>query len=253
MFNYSNTKVTMELRDVLASTDENGKPFKLWDFDTHLWLPHAAQDFISIPDIEKMVIDRYYFRQIGFETIERFHHYFRAKTREIVPYYNRLFKTVEIMDSIDDPFGNVDVTETFEQTSTGSSSGSESGTTSNNSRETAHKTDEKSASDNNEHRFSNTPQGSISNIDTYLTEASRDNKTASENVTSTGNVTVENTGTVSNTGTSESSGTIKHTLTKKGNQGVNTYAHDMVEYRTVIINHIKMFIDEYQDLFLKVY
>ena len=52
---------------------------------------------------------------------------------------------------------------------------------------------------------------------------------------------------------SENSGTVKHTLTRKGNQGVNTYAHDMIEYRQSFINVDMMVIGALRDLFLLVY
>ena len=252
MIPYSNSKVTLELRDVLASYDENGQPFKLWDFEYPSYYKDEAKTAF-----EQKVIDHYLFHQIGVETIARFKHNFKTRIREIMPYYIQMYKSVEIMDGIDDPFGNVDMTETFEQTSTGTSSGTssntENGTSSSN--ETANKTDNKTATEDTEHRFSNTPQGEISNIDSYLTEASKDNKDQTEKITSNGTVTTENESAITSTGSSESenSGTVKHTLTRKGNQGVNTYAHDMIEYRQSFINVDMMIIGALRDLFLLVY
>lgn len=264
MVNYSNTKVTMELRDVLASKDENGKPFDLWDFDYPSYYEGEAKRAF-----EQKVIDHYYFHQIGVETIARFKHNFRSRIREIMPYYNQMYHSVEIMNAIDDPFGNVDITETFEETSTGSASGTETGTSETNSTETGtsgssetvSKTDGKTASENNARRFSNTPQGSISNIDNYLTEATIEEKEQTENITSNGTVATENESTINNNGRGETSrtsestseGTITHTLTRKGNQGVNTYAHDMIEYRQSFINVDMMIIGALRDLFLLIY
>lgn len=268
MLNYSNSKVTMELRDVLTSLDANGQPFNLWDFDYPSY--YKGDDKIAF---EQKVIDHYLFHQIGVETIARFKHNFKTRIREIMPYYIQMYKSVEIMDKIPDPFGNVDITETFEQTSSGTASGTststESGSTStsesgtNKSNESVEKTDGKTATENTEHRFSNTPQGSIDNLDNHLTEASKDSKNQSESITSVGTVTTNNTtsgeseteSTATNTGTSESTtnDTVKHTLTRKGNQGVNTYAHDMIEYRQSFINVDMMVIDALRDLFLFIY
>lgn len=233
---YGTTKVTLELRDVLASYDENGQPFKLWDFDYPSYYKNEAKTAF-----EQKVIDHYLFHQIGVETVARFKHNFKTRIREIMPYYIQMYKSVEIMDGIDDPFGNVDITETFEQTSSGTSSGTSSST------ETGEKTDTKTAGENTERRFSNTPQGSINNIDDYMTEATREDKDQTE--------TIESDGTITNTGSSESenSGTVKHTLTRKGNQGVNTYAHDMIEFRQSFINVDMMIIGALHDLFLLVY
>lgn len=250
--NYSNTKVTLELRDVLAHTDENGNPFKLWDFEYPSY--YAGEEKTAF---EQKVIDHYLFHQIGCETIGRFKHNFKTRIREIMPYYIQLYKSVEIMDAIEDPFGNVDVIEYFEETTTGTTSGQYSGNTfgSGSTTETATRTDSKTGDENSEHRFSNTPQGSISNIDSYLTEASKDSKDLTESVNSSGTNTVENDNTADTSGTSssENSGTVTHTLTRKGNQGVNTYAHDMIEFRQSFINVDKMIIDELRDLFLLVY
>lgn len=55
--------------------------------------------------------------------------------------------------------------------------------------------------------------------------------------------------------TSESSGTVTHTMTRKGNQGVNTYAHDMNEFRTSIMDVVEDIItdDRIAELFMQVY
>lgn len=252
MYPYCNTKVTMELRDVLATTDENGNPFKLWDFDYPSY--YSGEEKAAF---EQLVIDHYYFHQIGVETIARFKHNFRTRMREIMPYYIQMYESVALMKSIEDPFGNVDITETFEQTSTdiasGTATSTENGTSSSN--ESVTKTDEKESTENTGHRFSNTPQGSISNIDHYLTEASTDSKNQNENISSNGVVTTENESEITSTGTSESenSGTVSHTLTRKGNQGVNTYAHDMIELRQSFINVDMMIIGALRDLFLLIY
>ena len=215
---YNTSKLTMELREVIAGG------VNLWDFDYPSYYQGEEKKAF-----EQKVIDHYFFRQIGQETVGRFLHMFRAKIREIMPYYVDMYKTVKIMHGIEDPFGNVDVTETFEQESTGSSSGESSATSTGNG----------TTQENKERRFSNTPQGSIDNLERYMTEASRESSESSE--------------TSSGSSTSESAGTVRHTLHKKGNQGVNTYAHDMIEFRTSIINVDMMVINELNELFLGIY
>ena len=44
--------------------------------------------------------------------------------------------------------------------------------------------------------------------------------------------------------TSESKGKTTHTLTRKGNQGVNTYAHDMLEFRQLFLNIEQQIIND---------
>ena len=222
MSNTTPTKLTVELGQIV----ENG--VDIWDFDYPSFYQGAEKTAF-----EKKVIDHYRFRQIGQETVGRWLHQFRTRINEIMPYYQQLYSTVKIMDAIEDPFGNVDVTETYEETRTGTSEGegsSDGRTTSN-------------TTDNHLTKHSDTPQGEISNIDNYMSSADKVNGTS------------ENESTANNTSTTRGSSTetVKHTFRKTGNQGVNTYAHDMIEYRQILINIDMMIIKELNDLFLGVY
>lgn len=250
----STSKLTLELRDVIAGG------VNLWDFDYPSYYKDAQK-----ADFERKVIDHYYFRQIGQETVGRFLHMFRTKVREIMPYYIDMYKTVEIMHGLENPFDNVDIVETFEQESTGTASGTASGETSGtesgsaSGSESSERKEDKSASERKEHRFSNTPQGSIGNLENYLTEAAIDENESSETIESSASGSSESqtsatsSGTSSQSSSSETSGTVKHKLTRKGNQGVNTYAHDMIEFRKSIINVDMMVINELNELFLGIY
>lgn len=203
---YDNTQVTVELRQLVESGVD------VWAFDYPSY--YEGQEKKAF---EKKVLDHFWLRQIGLETPGRWLHYFRSRMREIMPYYIQLYKSQALMDTIEDPFGNVDIVETFEEETTGTSSEENSGTS------------------NSSHKYSNTPQGSIENLDKYLTEAADD--TATTKASSTG----------------EATGTTRHTMTKKGNQGVNTYAHDMKELRETFLNIDLAIIEELKDLFLQVY
>ena len=244
MLNYYNSKVTIELRDLLKMTDENGKPFDLWDFDYPSFYEGDAKK-----EFEQKIIDHYIFHQIGVETPARFKHNFKTRIREIMPYYNQLYKSVKLMDEIDDPFGNVDIVETFEQES-GNIHVSE-GTSSSSGEQGVIKVESRSASEDATRKFSNTPQGSIDNLDNYMSEASVDHRATTEegNSTDTGTSSAESEVKSQTT----DSGTVKHTLTRKGNQGVNTYAHDMNELRQSFINVDMMVIGALRDLFLLIY
>lgn len=228
------SKLTIELRDVLAGGVD------IWAFDYPSYYTGAQK-----LAFEQKVIDHYYFRQIGQETVGRFLHMFRTKILEIMPYYVDMYKTVELMSNIEDPFGNVDITETFEQETTDSASGESSATNTG----TGSSSGTQTSMENKEHRFSNTPQGNIANLDNYLTEAAQDENTISE----TSESSSETSATSSGTSSSESAGTVRHTLHRKGNQGVNTYAHDIIEFRKSIINVDMMVINELNELFLGIY
>lgn len=268
VLNYDNSKVTIELRDIV--TGDN--PVDIWAFDYPSYYKGDEKRAF-----EQKVINHFYFRQLGQETVGRWLHMFRSRIREIMPYYLQMYKSVEIMEKIEDPFGNVDVTETFEQTATGNRTGNTTGkvtekqntdvtvTRTNTDTDQTTETDDRTETVNKEHRFSNTPQSSIANVDSYMTEASKDSDTATVDADRTVNATRSSNGSdvtdgevngstdTEGSSTETSSDTIKHTLTRKGNQGVNTYAHDMIEFRQSFIDVDMMIINNLQDLFLMVY
>lgn len=216
--NYDNTGVTVELRKIVESGVD------VWAFDYPSY--YEGEEKTAF---EQKVLDHYWFRQIGQETVGRWVHYFRTRMREIMPYYIQLYESQEVMANLDDPFGTVDIVETFEQETTGNTTG----TSTSENTATNH--------DSSTRKFSNTPQGSIENLDKYLTEANVETSDGTTGATSTG----------TSTGTENS--TVRHTFTKKGSQGVTTYGHDMLELRQTFLNIDQMIIKELNDLFLQVY
>lgn len=243
---YNTTKLTVELRDLIESG------VKLWDFEYPSYYKGDQKTAF-----EQKVVDHFFFRQIGQETTGRFLHQFRTKVREIMPYYIQMYESEALMKGIEDPFGNVDITETFTQKKTETSSGSASGESENTSQgsSSAQGTSSKTGSENGSQKFSDTPQGSISNLDNYLTNATVDQKSISDTETesSSGSSTGSGTSKSSSQSSGESSEELSHTYTKKGNQGVNTYAHDMIELRQTFLNIDMMIINELNPLFLGVY
>lgn len=78
----SSEHVTMELREVVKDCDifDRCDPFPIWD-EAHRG------------ELEKKIIEHYYFRQIGFETVGRFKFKLNTRLREIMPRFNKLYKT----------------------------------------------------------------------------------------------------------------------------------------------------------------
>ena len=141
----------------------------------------AGKLYDLIPTREQLnekLLNHYKYREIGFETIGRFLDELRITMSEIMPRYNELFKTVEIMAELPSPFDNVDVVETFrEERKTNSTTDSSTGTeTTSTAVDTTTTTG--TASSHNKHVNSKTPQEGISipaeGIDTvnYADEAS---------------------------------------------------------------------------------
>ena len=237
-----------------------------------------------IPTREQLndrLLNHYKYHEIGFETIGRFLDELKITMGEIMPRYNELFKTIVTMAELPSPFDNVDVVETFEEEKTNTSTsdtttGSTTTGTNNDSTQTTGTAEDSTqttgtASSHNKHINSKTPQDKLSiaaeNIDTidYADEAQWNKDTSTTSGTSTSSGTTSGSSTTnretsetsegSANVTNEGSETTKHTYTKKGNQGVNTYAHDMNEFRTSIIDVVDQIVNDsrIRELFMLVY
>lgn len=221
MILWDNTGVTVELGEIV----QNG--VNIWDFDYPI--PRSEIEYngktckveFDKKAFEQKVIDHYYFRQIGQETVGRFLHYFRAKVREIMPYYVQVYEFDAKFRNIEDPLESYNLVETFNQVSSGS----------------GRVTGQNSSENAGTSIFSDTPQGNVANMDMYMTNATK------------------NTGT--DTGSSEqdseSTGETTSTMTRKGNIGVQPLGGEVENIRKAFINIDMQIIEELADLFLKVY
>lgn len=256
--NYS--RYTVKLCEIMKSDDGMARLNKA--LSTYP-LYEAKKVYDLIPTREQLnekLLNHYKYHEIGFETVGRFVDELEITMKEIMPMYNEWLKTVEIMADLENPFDNVDVTETVHEertekgTSSGTSTSEQAGTSTNEGTEshTGNTTTSNNSSNTQETKVSDTPQNNVDNVDNYLSEYRKQTDTAtgqgSENTTSSG--TNKNTTTDSSNGTASSSAesntisTFDHTYTKKGNQGVNTYAHDMNEFRTSIVDVVDKIIND---------
>lgn len=217
LLNYDNTGVSVELGRIV----EMG--VNIWDFDYPV--PKAQIEYngkVAPVDFDKTtfeqkVIDHYRFRQIGQETVGRFLHCFRTRIREIMPYYIQLYEFDAIFRNMEDPLESYHLEETMDRDNTGDNTSTSQST------------------GNNTRKFSNTPQGTIANLERYMTEATQD------------------------TGTGSATNTVKdkvkevYTLIRRGNIGVQPLGGEVENIRNAFINIDLMIIEDLQDLFLKVY
>lgn len=235
---YDNTGVTIELGELLDSG------FQLWGFDYPSYYKGDAKTAF-----EQKVVDHYRFRQIGQETPARFRHYFQTRIREIMPYYIQMYKLQEKVDEIEDPLESYNLTETYSQDKTGS--GSVTGRTTDSSETESMAESEKTTTHSNTRKFSNTPQGSLENLDSYLTEATLEDGADGETTASSASASVTGSGT-SETTTQDSENT-QYTLTRRGNIGVQPLGTEIRDIRNSFINIDLMVIEALSDLFLMVY
>ena len=227
--NWDTTGVTVELGDIVASGVD------VWAFDYPV--PNPVVEYngktAKVPFdkkvFEQKILDHYRFRQIGQETVGRWLHYFRTRIREIMPYYVQLYEFEAKWFNVDDPLESYNLVETFQENTQGSGTVSTSGSS------------ESSGTSEKENRFSDTPQGSIENLDSYMTTATRDNDTSSVS------------GSDSSESSSQNTGNTSHTLTRRGNIGVQPLGTEVKNIREAFINIDLMVINELKDLFLQVY
>lgn len=193
----SNSQVTFELRHLLEGGQElfdSKDKYPIWDEDHR-------------PELEKKIIEHYANRQIGFETFGRFKYELNVRMREIMPYYVELWKTTQFEYN---PIENYNITE-----------GSEDLTNS-----------KGNSKANGLEKFSDTPQGSIQNLeDGFLTNATQNNSTAE----------------------SSTENKSKHDMWRKGNIGVTSTQQLIQGERDIILNIDMQIIDNLKDLFLGVY
>ena len=230
------SKYTVELRELFepirftpalfTRTEVEGwfKDYNLSDYLTTEQQAVITNNGLWTKDkLAKKIVDHYYMREIGFETIGLFIHEAKDEMNELMEEYLPLIYSRAIEY---DPLVNVDYTETFtrtenlgnESSSNSSSSGSSLGIN------------------------SETPQGQISKSD-ILDGRYATNTNATEN--SIGN----NTDTTSSTNSLEN-----YTKRMKGNSGVSATAQKMIEqYRDNIRAIDREIIKKLNVLFMNIY
>lgn len=192
----SNSLVTITISELLEAgfcLFDTEDRYPIWDEN------HRAE-------LEKKIIDHYMYRQIGFETPGRFKFELNKLMREIMPRYIKIWATTQYKYN---PIENYNMREGSTDTAD-------------------NVTDDKH---NSTSRFSDTPQGSIDNIDNYLTTANKDEGTVN----------------------SKSSGKTVHEAHRSGNIGVTTTQQMIEQERKVTIDVDMMIIDDLKSLFLGVY
>lgn len=214
--------------------------------------------------LEKKILRHYYTREIGFETVGLWKLQLNTTMKEIMPYYNKLYKT-ELYKY--DPLSDFDYTiktdgnDVRTDDLTKSNTGTQENKLTNNLKRANTGTQEVKTGDKNVNKFSDTPQGGLDDVEsgTYLTNATIDNSEGSSTRTDdlvqadtgtadtvrTDNLTEKNTGTVGNI--------IDRTERRYGKQGSKSYAEMIIQERESFLNIDMQVIEELNDLFMLVW
>lgn len=221
MYNYYNTGVTVELGELVASG------FPIWDFDYPV--PRSEIQYngktchvdFDRERLQQKILDHYRFRQIGQETPARFKHYLKTRMLEIMPYFVQLYELDAKFQNIEDPLESYNLLETFTQETEGESATVGQG----------------SANLDKTTRHSDTPQGSVDNLDSYLTDATQESGTSSD----------------SSEQSTAGTGRTTHTLNRRGNIGVQPLGGEVQNIRNAFINIDMQIVENLNDLFIMVY
>lgn len=236
-------KYTTQIRSIV----ENG--FPIFDFD----YPIFDENYRGV--LEQNIINHYYFREIGFETVGQFKHFLKTWFQLEMPYYNRLYETEHIITK-DDYYINLDnqTTRTVktdqasknDTTSTGSSSATATGSGSS--------TATTSSTNNGKTVFSDTPQARLQGEDyatnlTDVDDSGTSDTTGSSEETSTSegstNEVISGTGTLT---------TIEeYTEHFLGNASMRYNADILEEWKNTWRNIDKMIIEELNQFFMNIY
>ena len=233
-------KYTFELRELFEPVKFN-PPIFTRDQVENFFKDYELSDYLTADQINtinefgiwskdklaKKIVDHYYMRESGFETIGLFKHYAKVTMQELMEKYLPLIYSSSIKY---DPLVNVDYTETFNRTADTTNNGTSSSNSNSNSSSLGVNSD--------------TPQGQI-NKQEILKGKYASTTGATENESSINDTT--NTNSTSNTGE-------EYVKRVKGNSGVSATAQKMVEqYRDNIITIDKDIIEELNILFMGLY
>ena len=225
-------KYTFELRELFEPIKFNPPIFTREQVE-NFFKDYELSDYLTPDQIEvindfgvwnkdklaRKIVDHYYMRESGFETIGLFKHYTKVTMQELMEKYLPLIYSASIEY---DPLVNVDFTETFNRDASGNSNS------------------ESSINSSSLGVNSDTPQGQI-NKASILEGKYASSTGASENESSINDET--------NTSSSE-----EYTKRVKGNSGVSATAQKMIEqYRQNIIAIDSEIIKELNILFMGLY
>jgi hypothetical protein len=216
-------KYTTQVRTIVESGVD------LFDFD----YPIFDEAYREV--LENNIINHYYFREIGLETVGQFKWFLKAKLNLIMPLYNEHYLANELFKTYD-PYKNKNVTTTDTRTQTTDSTS----TTDSTGTSTADGTN----TGTGKSVFADTPQARLQGED-YATNMTETDDSTTTSSTGTSDETVTGTGKVTTVD--------EYTQTIAGHDGMKYPSGILQEIRETFINIDKMIIDELNDLFMNIY
>lgn len=212
------------------------------------------------PLLEQKILEHYYFREIGLETVGLFKVFLNRKMNEIMPYYNQMYESQLLKFN---PFYDVDVNRTHNRKEDGTADTTETGhvTTANTSTESGTNSNTRSSNEtrNEKLRHSDTPQSGLADVEsgTYLTNADVNDESRNASVNDEGRDSrnVSDSGNTNNNNqmTRVVNSTEDYVEHVTGKQGVRSYSALLMEFRDSFLNIDMEVIEELSELFMGLY
>lgn len=235
---------------------------KVFDFN----FPIFDESYRAV--LETKILRHYYTREIGLETVGLWKLKLNTKLNEIMPYYNKFYKS-ELIDF--NPLYDVDITRERETKGNGTKDTelSENSTNSNNTdrefngneNSNSNGTQNQNTIGNGNSMYSDTPQGSITDLQAgkYLTNATVDSANNTFSGASHDELSriTENSENVINDINTERDSSSNTTITNteeylehvRGSNGGESFSKRIEDYRRTFINIDMMVINELEELF----
>lgn len=230
------SKYTTELRWVI----ENGYDLQLNEY------PIFDENYRE--ELNQKIINHYYFREIGFETVGLFRFYLKQTMNEIMPYYNQLYESalLEI-----DPLNTINFTETLTRTKIGNDTKNFNEDTTVNSNGDSNSNSTKNT--NFKDVESDTPQGmlSIGNIEGELYSSYARISKNEDTTNSSAHQETTDTQKRKNDEKINREDNENYTRTEKGNR--ESQSELLMKYRETFLNIDMQVINELNDLFMGLY
>lgn len=223
---------------------------KVFDFD----FPIFDEEYR--PVLCKKILKHYYTREIGLETVGLWKLKLETKMQEIMPYYNKLYKT-ELLEY--NPLYDADYTRTGNVDDSGENTkddtGSRSGNTVSSKRDN---TDiRRQQNDTSWNVYSDTPQGALTNVanETYLTDARKitGNRSNNDTIVDVENGNITNSESITNRQSGNFANTKEYAEHVIGKFPGKSTTSLVVEFRDSLLNIDMQIIDELNKLFMLVW
>lgn len=214
---------------------------KIFDFD----FPIFDENYRSV--LERKILKHFYTREICEETVGLWKLRLDTRLNEIMPYYNKLYKS-ELLDF--NPLYTDNLTRTRKTDAESNRKTGNNGNVKSSNNTSSNESGSGTTNNTNSDLYSDTPQGSLNGVEsgTYLTNARKTNDNTTTNSTTNNTSTSNGDVTTSEIGTDDVTSTEDYLESVIGYSGVNT--SDLLQkYRDTFLNIDLMIINNLEDLF----